>query len=242
MEDLGLYLKNLREEKKISLAQVAQALKTKPETILALEANDFQKIPAPTYVKGYLRSYANYLGIDAEQLLAEYNRQYPGGSKQVLVLEGQKLPRIGLDLKKILSSKLFIIVSTTVVIIIAASIFVIFRSKKNIPPPKESPAKEEAAELAEPKTVNTPIATPMLLSVHTLDRVWLRVYSDGKLIFEGTLERDDRENWRAESEFKLRIGNPSKLNLSLNGQSLGAIRPYGPVNVVIDKEGVRVEK
>lgn len=240
IDNLGLYLKNLREEKKIPVAQVAQALKTKPETIQALEANDFQKIPAPTYVKGYLRSYANYLGIDSEHILAEYNRQYPTGSKQVLILQGHKLPRIGLDMKKLL-----IPASIIVTIIIALIVFIIYKSSKSPVPSPQSPVTPpitEQIQTPSPATITPAITTPLFLSARTLDNVWLRVYADGKLIFEGTLQKDEKENWQAQNEFNLRIGNPSKLNLSLNGKSLGTISPYGPVNVTINEKGIQVEK
>lgn len=238
IENLGLYLKNLREEKKIPVAQIAQALKTKPETIQALEANDFQKIPAPTYVKGYLRSYANYLGINSDDILVEYNRQYPTGSKQILVLQGQKLPRIGLNINRFI-----IIAGVIVTIVIAITLFIIFKPEKSpAPSPKPQVSPVVIEQPPSPSTITPPIRIPMSLSVHTLDNVWLRVHSDGKLIFEGTLQKDEKENWRAQSEFKLRIGNPSKINLSLNGQSLGTISPYGPVNVTINDKGVQVEK
>lgn len=237
IENLGLYLKNLREEKKIPIAQVAQALKTKLETIQALEANDFQKIPAPTYVKGYLRSYANYLGIDSEQILAEYNRQYPTGSKQVLILQGQKLPRVGLDIKKLL-----VPAGVIIVLIIAVIIFIIYKSPVPGPQSPVAPTPTEQPQPPSSPTATPPITTPLFLSANTLDSVWLRVYSDGKLIFEGTLQKNESENWQAQNELKLRIGNPSKLNLSLNGQSLGSISPYGPVNVTINEKGIKVEK
>lgn len=239
IENIGQYLKNTREERKIPIAQVAQALKTKLETIQALEANDFSKIPAPTYVKGYLRSYANYLGIDSDHLIAEYNRQYPTESKQVLILQGKKLPSVGLDAKKLIRPKILIPVGIIIGLLISIVFFITTTPKKQIihtKKPIEEPQK------VSPTTITTPITTPISLCAHPLENVWLRVYSDGKLIFEGTLKKGDEETWQAQNELRLRIGNPGKLNLTLNGRSIGTVSPYGPVNVVINEKGVNVEK
>lgn len=253
IENLGLYLRNIREERKIPIAQIAQVLRTKPETVQALESNEFQKIPAPTYVKGYLRSYSNYLGIDSDHIISEYNRQYPVGSKQVLILEGQKLPRVGIDMKKILKPKLLISIGTLISFILIISLFITLKPHKKTasggkipavftePKTENKTSTSSASTTTEQSKLTAPITTPMLLSVHTLDTVWLRIYSDGKLVFEGTLKKNEDENWQAKNEFKLRIGNPSKLNLTLNGQFIGNVSPYGPINIIINEKGIKID-
>lgn len=249
IEDLGLYLKQLREEKKISVAQVAQALKTKPETIQALEVNDFQKIPAIPYVKGYLRSYANYLGIDSEQVLAEYNKQYPITEKPVFLPQGQKLPRVGIDIEKFIKPKLLIAIVFVILIIISIVFLITLKTKKKTPAPiketltsVQTTVPKESEKPTTPPFIPTSITTPILLSVHAIDTVWLRVYSDDKIIFQGVLQKGEEENWKAQNEFKLRIGNPSKLNITLNGKPIGNISPYGPINVTINEKGIKAEK
>jgi cytoskeletal protein RodZ len=260
IENLGEYLKQLREEKKISVSQVAQTLKTKLETIHALEANDFEKIPAPTYVKGYLRSYANLLGIDADSLLMEYNRQFPQ-AKQPLVPPVHKIPNVNIDMMKVFKSKIFIFSTISIIILISLIIAIVkisHRKTKIHPAKKEIPeqtqqvqAKQEIIQKETQKTEehtgatpkpNTPFSLPLSLSANAIDNVWIRVNADGKTIFEGVLQKSDKENWQAQSEFKLRVGNPSKLNLSVNNKPLGNISPYGPINVIINKDGFKIEK
>lgn len=253
IENLGLYLKQVREERKIPVAQIAQALKTKTETIQALEANDFGKIPAPTYVKGYLRSYANYLGIEGDPLLMEYNRQYPQ-AKQPLVAPEHKIPRVGISMSVLLKSKLFISIILAIIAIPILIVVLVYSMHKKSA--KKAPVKEVPVQIQQPQVqtqkepekipavspIKTPVATPMSLSAKALDNVWVRISSDTKVIFEGVLQKNDKENWQAQNEFKLRIGNPSKLSLTLNDQPVGNISPYGPINVVINKDGVKVEK
>lgn len=248
IENIGLHLKNLREERKIPIAQVAQALKTKVETIQAIEANEFEKIVAPTYVKGYLRSYAIFLDIDSESILAEYNKKYPSSSKQVLVLQGQQIPRVGLNIDAILKSKIFIYGIVSIIILCIMLIFGIrLLSKKTTSKTaevKETPAQAQK-EPEKPEVipqVTGPITTPINLSAHAADNVWLRINRDNKIIFEGILRKNETESWQAQNEFKLRIGNPGKLNLSINGKPTGVISPYGPINVTINEKGLKLEK
>lgn len=248
IENIGLYLKNLREERKIPIAQAAQALKTKIETIQAIEANEFEKIAAPTYVKGYLRSYANFLDIDSESILMEYNKKYPSSSKQVFILQGQQLPRVGLNLGAVLKSKIFIYGIASIIVLSIMLIFGIRSLIKKITAKtakvKEAPAQvqKEPEKPAITPQVTGPISTPINLSAHASDNVWIRIASDNKIIFEGILRKNETESWQAQNEFKLRIGNPGKLNLSINGKPAGTISPYGPINVTINEKGLKLEK
>lgn len=70
--DIGLRLKEHREKRRLSVEQVAGRLKIREHYLKALEEGRFSKIPGRIYVDGYLRSYANYLGLDGDTMLAAY--------------------------------------------------------------------------------------------------------------------------------------------------------------------------
>lgn len=69
---LGERLRELRVEKGLSVAEAASQLYLRAEAIEALERNDFDALPAETYVRGYLRNYAQLLEVPAESLLGLY--------------------------------------------------------------------------------------------------------------------------------------------------------------------------
>ena len=73
----GEQLRHTREQKNLSLADVASQLNLEARIIEAIEANDFESLPAATYARGYLRSYAKILNMDAEVILAAYNNEAP---------------------------------------------------------------------------------------------------------------------------------------------------------------------
>jgi transcriptional regulator with XRE-family HTH domain len=60
---LGEILREARESKGISLADVAESLFVKKSTLCSIESGDWNTLPHPVYVKGYVKSYAAYLGV-----------------------------------------------------------------------------------------------------------------------------------------------------------------------------------
>ena len=61
-----------REARSINPADLAARLRLDTKIIKALERDDFENLPAPTFVKGYIRSIANELDVDAEPILESY--------------------------------------------------------------------------------------------------------------------------------------------------------------------------
>ena len=67
---IGAFLAAKRGERGLTLQQAASATHIRLEHLTALEADEPELIPAPVYARGYLRTYARYLGLDAESLVA----------------------------------------------------------------------------------------------------------------------------------------------------------------------------
>src|SRR5437773_1753432 len=72
MESLGATFKNARERKRVSLSQAAAKTRIKVQILEGLERNDFSQIPAPTYARGFIKMYAEFLGLDPASLVKMY--------------------------------------------------------------------------------------------------------------------------------------------------------------------------
>jgi cytoskeleton protein RodZ len=72
----GRILARLRNERKLSVADVAQRLKYGARQIEALEAEEFDRLPGATFVRGMVRGYAKLLEIDPEPILGALDRRY----------------------------------------------------------------------------------------------------------------------------------------------------------------------
>lgn len=70
----GARLRKMREEQKLSQADVAEPLHLTIHYINALEQDEYQKLPGRIFAKGYIRSYATLLGADPDELVAWYER------------------------------------------------------------------------------------------------------------------------------------------------------------------------
>src|SRR3989338_9778929 len=72
MESLGTHLKRERELRDISLNDVAEATKINPRYIEAIEADQFEVLPGKTFVIGFLKNYASYIGLDEDEVVTRY--------------------------------------------------------------------------------------------------------------------------------------------------------------------------
>lgn len=71
----GAQLREARHRANLSLEEVATQLRLDRRTVRALEENEFQYLPAPTFIRGYIRSYARLLGLPPGPILEAYDYQ-----------------------------------------------------------------------------------------------------------------------------------------------------------------------
>jgi len=72
METMGQKFKAAREKKKFTLSRAAALTHIMVQNLEKMEQDDFSKMPAPTYAKGFIRIYSGLLGLDSEPLIQEY--------------------------------------------------------------------------------------------------------------------------------------------------------------------------
>ena len=75
IENLGNFLRGTRLSLGYQLAEVAKTIKISEEYLNALEMGDYYKIPSPTYARGFLERYAEFLNLDSPELLGLYRRE-----------------------------------------------------------------------------------------------------------------------------------------------------------------------
>ena len=92
----GGQLRAARLELKLAPEDVAQILHLSPKQIVALESDDYAHLPGPTYVRGYLRGYAQLLGLSPDVVIDAYNR-IPAAKPQVDLTKLSPEPQISSD-------------------------------------------------------------------------------------------------------------------------------------------------
>ncbi|MEE9493206.1 MAG: RodZ domain-containing protein [Gammaproteobacteria bacterium] len=70
LKDVGATLRTVREEQGLRVEEVSERLRLSPDVLLAIEAGDSEHLPATTFLRGYIRSYAKLLRLDENEILS----------------------------------------------------------------------------------------------------------------------------------------------------------------------------
>ena len=76
-QELGALLKAKRTEKNIAIGEVAERLKFSAKQIESLESGDYKGLPEPIFVKGFIKTYGRFLGLDTDQVTSLLNEAFP---------------------------------------------------------------------------------------------------------------------------------------------------------------------
>src|ERR687894_2546337 len=91
MPEIGDQLRETRLRNRIDITDVEAATKIRAKYLRALENEEWELLPGPTFVKTFLRTYADYLGLDARNLVEDYRQRYERTSVQDLTPFGTNL-------------------------------------------------------------------------------------------------------------------------------------------------------
>ena len=92
MFDIGTTLRDARTRQDLDFPELEELTKIRPKYLRALEDERFDILPAPTYVKGFLRSYAEALGLDGQPFVDEYNSRFAAVGDEDVVIRTRRVP------------------------------------------------------------------------------------------------------------------------------------------------------
>jgi cytoskeleton protein RodZ len=75
---VGSVLRKARKRRQIELSEVEAATQIRVHFLLAIENEDWDELPGGVYTRGFIRTYASFLGLDGERLAADYRREVEG--------------------------------------------------------------------------------------------------------------------------------------------------------------------
>ena len=160
----GELLKKAREAKGLSQEEVAKKLNFLPLYIPALEDEKFEPLHSVTFVKGYLRAYARFLDIDADEVLRCFAVHHPE-----LVKQEVQQPIEVMKPEKTTSSLVFKLFSFIVVIALVAVIIVWWQSRSAEPLPNVS-NQEVQVDTLDGKTIAAPVQIKAITSIQTVEK------------------------------------------------------------------------
>src|SRR5690242_20637562 len=192
MFEIGNSLREARLRQHLDFPEIEQATKIRGKYLRALEDEQFEVLPAQTYVKGFLRSYAEYLGLDGQLYVDEYNSRFVVGEEDVPARPGRSAPPQSRGVQ--VQSR---VVLLTLLGIAGVTALVIVAWTRGEPQKKEpvglGTTPVQTAVVVKPKV--TPTAVRLIVTAKR-GSCWLQVHSGsatGRILFQGTLELGQRK-------------------------------------------------
>jgi cytoskeleton protein RodZ len=243
--EIGNSLREARLRQGFELPRVEADTKVRAKYLRALEEERFEVLPGETYVKGFLRTYAEYLGLDGQLYVDEYNSRFARDEEPVMPAASPRRARARRIESNLVVVALAAIIAVTILFVIAWKYGTGQEEPADLLVGKgRSPATTSVAE--QPAT--TPASQParkarrakLVLSASAGD-CWLRVQAGsatGELLYEGTLEQGQTQRFTRWRKLWIELGAPSNLAARLNGHTVRTF-PDSPAIVVVTANGVR---
>jgi len=252
MPALGERFRTAREARGLTLSDVAEHIRIRSVYLAAIEDQNWNAIGAPVYIRGFLRTYARFLGLDPEEVVTEFNEgngvppvihaaTVSGGTPRTSYVAEHESSGRNL-------SPLIWIASIVAVVLIA---FVFYNevtmhargtvsalpsntatAAGPVSPAAGSTAPVDQAASSVPAVTSSPVSVAtQTLELRFSAPSWLRVTVDGNVSMEGTFPAGTVRRFHGKTA-SLRIGNAGGVEVVVDGRSLGRL---GPVGDVVDR-------
>ncbi len=260
MANLGAVLRAARQDMGMTLSEVEQATKIRYRYLLALEEEDFASLPESIYVYGFLRTYARYLGLDANEAVELFKeqsgRQDPAGVQpDTVILREAIRPRSVLSTNTVAA----ITIAIGMLVLLYFGYQQFLGAQSSIDPDASqtrrtataapavartaaptAPAAATSAVKPTPAATAGPAATAtggaqanqgVTVALRIVgNESWVRTVVDDLLVEQAVLKTGDTRIWRGNSYVVLRLGNAAAVDVTVNGVPQGILG--GPYDVI----------
>jgi hypothetical protein len=213
--DIGSSLRDARLRQELDFAELEERTKIRPKYLRALEDEQFDTLPAPTYVKGFLRSYAEALGLDGQPFVDEYNSRFAVGDDEP-VIRTRRMPVQSRDRSAPRGSRI-VVVALLAIAVLTALVIGAWRFGG----PEEQTVTGLAAKDQGATTAVAQSARRVDLVVRAVaGPSWMEVRAgsvNGKLLYSGTLERGQRQSFEGR-RLQLALARPGNVAVKVNGR------------------------
>ena len=218
---------------KVNIEELEQSTKIRAKYLRALENEEFGLLPGPTYVKSFLRTYAEKLGLDPQLLVEEFKAQY----EEPEPVEFQPMPTPGRDRRRRPPPVRFGPGAAITVAVLALLAFLLVlgltggedEPERSVDrgPEKTQPEQTTPAAPAPPKRVEMRVI-PALPTYVCVDR------GPEEIVFEGTL--DSPQTFRAPRVIRVNLGKRSA-QLRVNGEPVQFENSPEPIGFEFNRNG-----
>lgn len=215
MFEIGNSLREARLRQRLDFPEVESRTKIRGKYLRALEEEQFETLPAQTYVRGFLRTYAESLGLDGQLYVDEYNSRFVAGDDEHPVRPRRSsAPRPRHHRRFEANVVLLALVAIALVTALVIAAWRYGGGSTHRTQAGSAPGSKAAARPAVPSGLARLVVTASrgssLLEVHAGS-------AGGRLLYHGTLEPGQQQRFVGR-QLWLDIGTPESLSFRLNGR------------------------
>lgn len=231
LKALGMELKAAREERELSLHEIANDIKIHERYLAAMEEGKFELLPDMATAGGFIKIYASALNIDGNLLFLRFKSITKSQGSQTMQRKANFIRPL-----------LFILLSLTIIFFLGIFIYNILSGRKNIasytrkvviakkPQPPETVSQQ--AQTTSPQEETAEEVPQANLHLEATQDAWLEVYSGDHRLHYGLLKMGTTVDFSGES-FQITLGNAGVVKVFFKGRELPALGPTGvPVRLV----------
>ena len=223
----GERLKQARLRRGITLAAVSETTRISPRHLAAIEAPDYDRLPADPYTRGYLRAYARLLDFgtgEAEELAAAFFRER--GGERVVRAQNLADPELAEPVRDSPAAGALCMLAAIVLIVGLFCAATGWNPLMHVLRGADGSASENLAfHPAPPETPVEVNAKAINLEAHFLKDTEVRLQLDGDDVQRAVYVKESRANWEANSTIRIEFAKPYSAELRVNGRPLGFPSP-----------------
>ena len=248
---IGDLLRRERERQNLSIKDIEKATSIRALYIDAIEKGEYKTLPGEVYAKGFVRNYANYLKLNANEIVNAFNeemhpqeelheaaesssaeeaRQEQSAERNREEYRGPKITSLEsypMEKKSHGVRNALMVAAAVFVVAFAALIAFGGDEEPSAPAPRAKTQTQQGQKQTE--AAPKPAADSVEVKLSFTDLCWTEVVVDGKTEFEGTAEKGKVLTLKGKDKVHITAGNAGALNYSLNGKDMGAIGQKGEV-------------
>lgn len=259
-------LKSTREAKGLTLEIVHEATKIPMDALRAIEEGYSVRLLSPFYYRGFVKIYAEFLGLDVGEMYKQYGLEAPPrrtpsttvspGPKQEMgntVFLEQMQEWMAFVFKPKTRKLIFKIIGFLVLLLLlfkAAGVITSHMHKKELSYNKHAVfSVQEKKVNAYPKIKHEVLQaqsenSKVEVAVRAIKSTWIQVKADGSVVFQMTLSKGSMESWSADNRIELSGHDIEQLDMEVNGRHIGSLGggERRIKKVLITREGLTVKK
>lgn len=227
LASFGEELRREREIRGISLKEISDATKISKRFLDAIERNDHKTLPAPVFTRGFIREYARYLGLSADDIVNRYNYAAAGDDRIEKSPHLERLAHREPPARKgippvyaRIDRNVYILL--LIIAALGGAIYVAIRYKQASVEAMRiesaiTPVKRPSPKLAAEQARSPSAESPMRMTIDLDQDSWLKLDLDGTEVINERLRSGTHRVVEAKDSFHFRtVGNAGGVHLTLN--------------------------